>query len=242
VLALDNVTAGYRGSAVLRDVSLAVREGTAVALLGPNGAGKTTLLRAASGVVRATSGRVTFEGHDISGESVHLRARRGLCDIPEGRGIFPSLTVKENLILQAPRGKEDQCLSVALDAFPALARRLRQPAGVLSGGEQQMLALSRAYANSPKIVLVDELSLGLAPVVIDKLFEFLATMVNRGVALLLVEQYITRALELASEVYVLDRGTVAYSGRGTDLAAENIFERYLGLGPGADHPRGRPAP
>jgi branched-chain amino acid transport system ATP-binding protein len=228
-LALENITSGYEGSVVLRDVTLRVPQGHVVALLGPNGAGKTTLMRTASGSIRPTSGRVFLDGTDITAFSVSTRARHGICDIPEGRGIFPSLTVKENLILQAPRGRERDFVAIAVEAFPFLGSRLSQIAGNLSGGEQQMLALSRAYAGEPRILLVDEVSLGLAPVVVDRLFEFLTALVEGGTALLIVEQYVTRALELASEVYLLNRGSVVFAGRSSDLSGSDIFERYLDI-------------
>lgn len=233
-LALENVTSGYQGTTVLRDITLRVPPGRAVALLGPNGAGKTTLLRTASGLVRPTAGQVYLEGAKVTGLPAHRRACRGLCDIPEGRGIFPSLTVRENLVLQSPRGREGQTLAVAVEAFPRLGSLLRRTAGTLSGGEQQMLALVRAYATEPRVVLVDELSLGLAPLIVDRLFEILAAMVRRGTALLLVEQYVTRALDLASDAYLLSRGSVVFSGPAAELSDTDVFEHYLSIDVGRD--------
>ena len=236
-LALENVTSGYRGATVLRDVTLHVPAGRAVALLGPNGAGKTTLLRTVSGLLRPTAGQVYFDGAKVTALSAHRRARLGLCDIPEGRGIFPSLTVKENLVLQSRRRQERRTVEVAVEIFPRLGDLLRRTAGTLSGGEQQMLALVRAYATEPRLVLVDELSLGLAPLVIDRLFEILTAMVERGTALLLVEQYVTRALELASEAYVLTRGAVVFSGPAAELSDAQVFEHYLSIDVGRNSAR-----
>ena len=233
-LALENVTSGYQGTTVLRDVTLRVPAGGAVALLGPNGAGKTTLLRTVSGLLRPTAGQVYFDGAKVTALPAHRRVRLGLCDIPEGRGIFPSLTVRENLVLQSPRGREKQTVDVAVEAFPRLGNLLKRTAGTLSGGEQQMLALVRAYATEPRLVLVDELSLGLAPLVVDRLFEILTAMVERGTALLLVEQYVTRALELASEAYLLARGSVVFSGPAAELSDADVFEHYLSIDVGRD--------
>src|SRR5262245_43316023 len=155
MLKLDAVTAGYGEAIVLRDVSFTVDDGEVVALLGPNGAGKTTLLRTATGFVRPRSGRIVFSGDDLTGSAPYKFVRQGICHLPEGRGIFPSLTVMENLTIQA-RGQDlGQAVDEATELFPVLGNRLRQVAGSLSGGEQQMLALSRAYITSPKLVLVD---------------------------------------------------------------------------------------
>jgi len=233
-LSLDNVTSGYQGTTVLRDITLRVPAGRAVALLGPNGAGKTTLLRTVSGLIRPTSGKVYLEGAEVTALPAHRRARLGLCDIPEGRGIFPSLTVKENLLLQSKPGSERDTVAVAVDAFPRLGGLLKRTAGTLSGGEQQMLAMVRAYATEPRLVLVDELSLGLAPLVVDRLFEILTAMVERGTAVLLVEQYVTRALALATDAYLLTRGRVVFSGPAAELSDADVFEHYLSIDIGGD--------
>jgi branched-chain amino acid transport system ATP-binding protein len=186
-LQLCNVRAGYGRTEVLHGVSLTVPTACTVALIGPNGAGKTTLLRVAAGLLKPTAGQVVLDQRKVTALAPDVRARLGLCDIPEGRGIFPSLTVKENLLLQSPRGRHHECLSVAVDLFPSLSRRLHQPAGNLSGGEQQMLAVSRAYLTNPKIVVVDEVSLGLAPLVVDAIYDALAGLSARGTAVLLVD-------------------------------------------------------
>jgi branched-chain amino acid transport system ATP-binding protein len=228
VLELRNITAGYGDTTVLRDVSVTVPDSSVVALLGPNGAGKTTTLRVASGLVRPRRGEVVLDGAEVSRLGPYRRVARGLCHIPEGRGIFPSLTVRENLILDSARGKEREAIDKAVETFPVLGIRQRQVAGTLSGGEQQMLALVRAYVSKPKIVLVDEASLGLAPLVVDNIFEFLEQLAADGVALLLVEQYVSRALELASTVYVLSQGSIVYSGPAGDLDEDAIFALYAG--------------
>lgn len=228
-LQLDDVVAGYSGHEVLHGVSLSVSKPGVTALLGPNGAGKTTLLRAATGIIPVTSGRVVLDGQDITHRRTHARSRLGLCDIPEGRGIFPSLTVRENLRLQGRGGPDSDNIATALETFPELSRLLSRVAGSMSGGEQQMLALSRAYLSKPKVVLLDEVSLGLAPVIVDRIYEVMRDMASRGTALLLVEQYVTRALELADRVVVLDRGRIVLSGSTEQLADTDMFSRYLGI-------------
>ena len=170
-----------------------------------------------------------LDGEDVTGKKPYALARRGLCHLPEGHGIFPSLTVKENIVLQSPKGREQESLNIAGDRFPALATRLGQQAGSLSGGEQQMLSLVRAYLSNPKIVVVDEASLGLSPILVDQVFEALSQIVAGGTSLLLVEQYVTRALELADSVYLMNRGQIVFSGSAADLRGEDVFERYLGI-------------
>lgn len=229
MLDVEALDAGYGQVSVLRNVTLHCETGTVVALLGPNGAGKTTLLRTISGFLRPTSGTVTLGDQDITNWKPTRIARAGVCHIPEGRGIFPSLTLRENLNLFAPRGKVDEALDRAATSFPVLGKRLKQTAGSLSGGEQQMLAVVRAYLTDPVLVLVDEASMGLAPLVVDGLFEFLASIAKSGTTLLLVEQYVSRALELADTVCLLNHGSVAFSGPAAGLNGEDIFEQYLGV-------------
>ena len=229
VLDVGQVTAGYGDTVVLRDVSLSVADSSVVALLGPNGAGKTTLLRTASGLIRPMGGTIRFDGEEVTGAAAHVMARKGLCHLPEGRGIFPSLSVRDNLILQSPKGEEQASIERAVEAFPILGTRIQQTAGSLSGGEQQMLALVRAYVSHPKLVVVDEASLGLAPLIVDKIFEMLQQIVDTGTSLLLVEQYVTRALAIADRVYLLNRGRVVFSGPADQLAGDDVFERYLGI-------------
>jgi branched-chain amino acid transport system ATP-binding protein len=227
VLEIRRIDAGYGETTVLRGVSLVVPDGRVVALLGANGAGKTTVLRAASGLLRPSAGHVRLDGIDVTGWSPHRLVRLGLCHIPEGRGVFPQLTVRENLVLQSPAGQETAAIERACGVFAALGRRLGQRAGLLSGGEQQMLALARAYVNSPRLVLLDEVSMGLAPIVVDEIFGFLERLAKEGAAMLLVEQYVTRALDLADYVYILTRGTVSFAGEPAELEDESLFRHYI---------------
>ena len=229
MLEVQEVTAGYGDVTVLRDVSLSAPTGSVVALLGPNGAGKTTLLRTISGLLRPKGGKVLLDGEDVTGLRTNQMAGRGVCHIPEGRGIFPTLTLRENLSLFAPKGTFKESLEKAASSFPILGKRLGQTAGSLSGGEQQMLAIVRAYISNPKVVLVDEASMGLAPLIVDGLFEFLKQVADEGATLLIVEQYVSRALELADTAYLLSHGRIAFSGRADELKSEEIFERYLGV-------------
>src|SRR2546423_220989 len=184
MLRLEGIRAGYRRSEVLHGVDLAVPEGAAVGLLGANGAGKSTLLRVAAGLLPATGGTISLGGERIEGVSAHDRARRGLCLIPEGRAIFRQLTVRENLAMQVGGRDVDGAVERVASAFPVLGARLHQTAGTLSGGQQQMLAVARALVTNPRVVLADELSVGLAPVVIDEIFEAVEALRVAGVSLL----------------------------------------------------------
>jgi branched-chain amino acid transport system ATP-binding protein len=233
VLTIEGVSAGYAGVAVLRDVSLVVPSSSVVALLGPNGAGKTTLLRVASGLLRPAAGRVTLDGADVTGLSPHQLAARGLCHVPEGRGVFPPLTVRENLVLFSAAGAEKAAIERAVDVFPRLADRLEQSAGTMSGGEQQMLALARAYISGAPVILLDEVSMGLAPVVVDAIFEFLERVAQEGTSLLIVEQYVNKALAIADYAYILGRGRITFAGDASELVDEDVFHRYLGIEVGA---------
>jgi branched-chain amino acid transport system ATP-binding protein len=229
LLRAENITAGYGETVVLRDLTISVRPASVVALLGPNGAGKTTLLRTISGLMRPMSGRIWLGGKEITRRPAEFVARAGLCHVPEGRGIFPSLTVRDNLILQAKRGSEQAGIERVAEMFPELGRRLGQIAGSMSGGEQQMLALARATLSEPSLVVVDEASLGLAPVLVDRIFETFVNITAAGAALLIVEQYVPRALEIADTVYLLDRGAVVYTGPAAELDAAELSRRYLGV-------------
>ena len=228
MLEIQNLTGGYGDTTVLRDVSISVPDASVVALLGPNGAGKTTTLRMASGLARPKQGSVTFGGDGHHPPQPVPARPRGLCLIPEGRGIFPSLTVRENLTLYVTKGQQREAYERAVDTFPVLGSRKTQIAGTLSGGEQQMLALVRAYVANPKLVLVDEASLGLAPLVVNAIFEFIERIAAEGVSLLIVEQYINRALALASVVYLLHQGQIVYSGPAEGLDEERVFALYTG--------------
>ena len=230
MLELTGIQAGYAGSIVLRGVDLVVPASSVVALLGPNGAGKTTLLRVASGLLKPSQGQLRIDGEDVTGTSPHGLVTRGVCHVPEGRGIFPSLRVRDNLLMHSLRGQERESLERAVDTFPRLGERLNQLAGTLSGGEQQMLALARAYVQNPRFVLLDEVSMGLAPKIVDEIFEFLAMLAASGASLLLVEQYVTRALEVADYVYLLNRGEVVFVGESGELDADALAEQYVGSG------------
>jgi branched-chain amino acid transport system ATP-binding protein len=228
MLELHGVTAGYGDTMVLRDVDFSVGAGEVVALLGPNGAGKTTLLRTATGLVRPRSGTVQVDGKDLTGRAAYEFTRGGVCHLPEGRGIFPSLSVKDNLVIQARGRRMDDAVAECTELFPVIGNRLGQTAGSLSGGEQQMLALARAYLTSPRVVVVDEASLGLAPLVVDKIYEALQQLVTKGMSLVVVEQYVQKALELAQTVYILSKGQVIHSSAATEITSDEIYDRYLG--------------
>jgi branched-chain amino acid transport system ATP-binding protein len=230
VLELRDVRAGYGDTLVLRGVDLTVPDGAVVALLGPNGAGKTTLLRAASGLVRPSGGQLLVDGQDATSWPPHRIAKAGVGHVPEGRGVFRSLSVRQNLRLQATSIPVEEALEKAAEAFPILGQRMDQIAGTMSGGQQQMLALARGYVESPRYLLLDEVSMGLAPIVVDEIFAFLRRLADEGVGLLLVEQYVTRALELADLVFVLNKGEVAFAGEPAELDSGALFEQYLGVG------------
>ncbi len=242
MLSLVNLSAGYGGAGVLHDITLHVPDSSVVALIGVNGAGKTTLLRAASGLLRPSRGTVLLDGVDLTDAPATDHAAAGICYVPEGKGIFPSLTVRENLALFAGRSAEADVLDRVLYAFPRLGERLRQSAGTLSGGEQQMLALGRAYVQRPRVVLLDEVSMGLAPKVIDEIFAFLEMLAAQGASLLLVEQYVTRALAVADWVYLLNRGEIAFAGEPAELAGRDVFAEYLGTETDAHLPTSTPEP
>lgn len=228
MLELRHVTAGYGNQMVLRDVSLKVPDHSVVSLLGPNGAGKTTLLRVAGGLLTPREGHVLLDGEDVTGWPPHRRTKAGLGQVPEGRGIFATMTVAENLRMQAPPGSDRSHLTRATSAFPRLGQRLSQMAGSLSGGEQQMLALASVYLAEPRVVLLDEVSMGLAPNIVDEIYVHLARIAASGAALLLVEQYVIRALGLAKYVYVLKKGRIDFVGQPEELGEEDVLAAYLG--------------
>jgi branched-chain amino acid transport system ATP-binding protein len=227
-LELRNVTAAYGDTVALRDVSLVVPSGKVVALLGPNGAGKTTLLSVVSGLLRARRGAVLIDDDDCTAAAPEQRVGRGLCHITEGRSIFPGLTVADNLRMFTPRGATDDAIDRAVSAFPRLGERLGQLAGTMSGGEQQMLALSRAYAQQAPLIMLDEVSMGLAPIIVDEIFEFLGRLAAEGHSLLIVEQYVAKALALADIVYVLARGRMVFAGQVAEARDTDILAHYLG--------------
>jgi branched-chain amino acid transport system ATP-binding protein len=233
LLDIDQLEAGYGPIRALDGVSLVVDEGELVAIIGANGAGKTTLLMAVSSVVPARKGEVRFAGRRITGLAPHEIVRLGIGHAPEGRRIFPRLTVRENLELggfaqdDAARVRRD--IDEACGLFPVLAERMAQLGGTLSGGEQQMLALGRALVGRPRLLLLDEPSLGLAPLIVAKIFEVIAGLTARGIAVMLVEQNARAALKLAARGYVLETGRVTLTGSGPDLAADpRVRDAYLG--------------
>lgn len=228
MLELRSVSAAYGSTTVLRNISMWAPARSVVALLGPNGAGKTSLLRVASGLLRPTEGQLVIDGEDVTGAPPHALVTRGVCHVPEGRGVFRSLTVRDNILIQAQGHGVDEAVEKAVSAFPILGQKLNQPAGALSGGQQQMLALSRAYVTEPAYVLLDEVSMGLAPVVVDELFEFLGRLTAQGATLVLVEQYVSRALELADYVYLMNRGRIEFAGEPGELDKDRLHERYVG--------------
>jgi branched-chain amino acid transport system ATP-binding protein len=221
-LELREITGGYGRITVLRSVSITVPASGVTALLGPNGAGKTTLLKMVSGFIRPSSGSIRMFGDDVTGVVPCRRFQAGLCHIPEGRGVFRYLT------MQARKGGEAEAISLVCKAFPVLGRRLGQAAGTLSGGEQRMLAMAAAYVRSPRLILVDEASLGLAPLIVDQIFAFLEQVAQKGTALLIVDQFAARALALAGTAYVLSRGSITYSGSAKELSRAELLGPYLG--------------
>ena len=228
-LELDGVSVSYAGLRALHNVSMVVPQGAAVALLGANGAGKSTMLRTISGVIRAERGRIQVHGQRIERRPAYRIARMGVVHVPEGRGVFPSLTVRENLLMaiSAMSGAVDP-VEEGTALFPALGNRLAQIAGSLSGGEQQMLALARALMAKPKLLMVDEISMGLAPIIVGQLFETLRERVAAGISLLIVEQYVEAALGMADYGYVMDKGVIVDVGEPADLRRRGLVTAYLG--------------
>ncbi|MCA2207777.1 ABC transporter ATP-binding protein [Nocardia sp. JW2] len=228
-LELHGVRAGYDAITVLHGVDLRVAAGEVAALLGPNGAGKTTTLRVAAGVRPVTAGRLVLGGRDVTGVDARELARVGVCLIPEGRGVFPNLSVSDNLLMMTFTGKTHaEIQEVAFSRFPTLARRADQIAGTMSGGEQQMLALARGLATDPAVLLLDELSMGLAPLVVERLYEQVAEIARQGVAVLVVEQFAAAVLEIADHAAVLVRGRIEYQGPADRELRRELPTLYLG--------------
>jgi len=229
VLRLDSVTAGYKGVDVLRDLTLNVPRASVVALLGPNGAGKTTALRFASGMLGGRAGRLYVGDDDLTRRPAHRVAQAGVCHIPEGRGIYPSLTVRENIAMFSPRIATAKLVDSAVAAFPHLKSKLKQAAGTLSGGEQQMLAIARALMARPRLLLMDEPSMGLAPALVDQVFDIIQTINGQGTTILVVEQNAAVALGIARRGYVLQNGRIViHDTAETLLRADHIRRAYLG--------------
>ncbi|HEX6800763.1 MAG TPA: ABC transporter ATP-binding protein [Ktedonobacterales bacterium] len=235
------ITVTYGQIVAVRDLSLAVRQGEVVALLGANGAGKTTTLRTISGLLRPRHGAIIFAGERIDKASPERIARMGIAHLPEGRGIFARLSVRENLRMAAygagaTAQEYEERLARALELFPVLKERLGQLAGTLSGGQQQMLAVGRALVTRPKLLMIDELSFGLAPVVVQQLFGMLPQITRDGTAILLVEQFVGQALAVASQAYVLEKGALTFAGPAAELAKREGFVASSYLGGAAQRP------
>ena len=233
LLTVSGVRAGYGATEVLRGVDLVVDVGEIVAVLGANGAGKSTLNRTVSGLLQATSGSIRFEQSSIERETPTQIVAQGLIHVPEGRRIFPNMTVRENLDLGAyrrGRARRDENRNRVYSIFPRLLERQSQRAGTLSGGEQQMLAIGRGLMAEPKLLVLDEPSLGLSPLLVEELFVLIKTIHARGIALLLVEQNVVQSLEVAQRAYILDNGRVVLQGNATDIANDpNLKRAYLGM-------------
>ncbi len=238
MLIVEDLYAGYGASEVLTGVSLKVGEGKVVALIGANGAGKTTTMRAVSGMLKPGKGRVLLDGKPVQGYDASEIARMGLAHAPEGRKVFGPLSTEDNLLLGAYsrlplffgfHSKAAQALDRVYDLFPILKERRNQLAGTLSGGEQQMLAIGRALMANPKVMLLDEPSMGLAPVIVQEVFNTIRRLKDSGITLLLVEQFAQSALEVADYAYVMERGRIAAQGSPDDLKKdERVLEAYLG--------------
>ena len=233
MLRIENLQVAYGGIAAVRGVDLQVDEGELVALIGANGAGKTSTLMAVAGVVRSRQGQIRFRGEDLTRLPPEQIIRRGIATVPENRDIFPDLTVEENLRLGAyirhNRREYERDRALMCAHFPVLGERLRQAAGFLSGGEQQQLAIARALMSHPTLLMLDEPSLGLAPALVDKVFELVQTLRREGRTVLLVEQNVRQTLQIADRVYILELGQVKASGVPADLAASlNIADLYFG--------------
>jgi branched-chain amino acid transport system ATP-binding protein len=227
-LELVDVTAGYGPIVVLQGLSLTIQQGEVLALLGPNGGGKSTTLQVCCGLVPITRGELRLAGRSINGTTPDALARAGVCAIPEGRGIFPNLTVRENLMMTTYTGASlAEVEAITYDRFPVLARRPSQLAGMLSGGQQQMLAVSRALATNPAVMLLDELSMGLAPRIVSELYEIVANVAADGVSILMVEQFARAVLRIADRAAIMLNGQIVRSGAPDDIA-EELSAAYLG--------------
>ena len=232
MLRVDDVVSRYGRIEALHGVSLEVADGEVVTLIGNNGAGKTTLMRVISGVQPKARGRIQFDGEDIDGLPAHKRVARGIAQVPEARQVFAPLTVEDNLKLGAYRrhAKTGDALERIYDLFPVLKERCASAAGNLSGGQQQMLAIGRALMSDPRLLLLDEPSMGLAPVLVDQILDAVVSLRKSGVTILLVEQNVTAALAIADRAYVIETGRIVLSGASADLASDpRVREAYLGL-------------
>jgi ABC-type branched-subunit amino acid transport system ATPase component len=236
LLEVTQLAAGYGHLEVIRDVNLTVRPGEVVACIGANGAGKTTTLRAISGMIRPRHGKVLFRGQDITGSTPETISRLGLAHIPEGRGLFPRLSVEDTLRLVSNTTGRQVDVAQAYEHFPRLRERRRQAVGTLSGGEQQMVALARAILARPRLVMVDEMSQGLAPTVVKQLFEILRVFRDQGIAVLLVEQFVESALDVADRAYVFGHGAIGHEGSAAEIRADRRLVSGSYLGTAVDPP------
>ena len=233
LLEVKNLKVGYGKIIAVKDVSITVNQGEIVTLIGSNGAGKSTTLRTISGLLKPKSGEIFFEGNRIDGKEGHDVVKLGICQSPEGRRIFPRMTVSENLDLGAFLRNDKDGVEAdrerVLELFPRLRERINQRAGTMSGGEQQMLAVSRALMGAPKLLMLDEPSMGLAPVLVDMIFKTITKIRDQGITILLIEQNAAAALDVADRAYVLESGTVKISGKASDLAKDDaVTKAYLG--------------
>ena len=233
MISIPNLHAGYGSVSVLRDVSMEIGEGEIVAVLGSNGVGKTTLNNTLSGLIRPSAGEVTFEGLVISGLPPAEIVERGLIHVPEGRKLFPNLSVRDNLELgsyKRGRANRSQNLDKVLEVFPKLRERIEQLAGTLSGGEQQMVAIGRGLMSEPKVLLLDEPSLGLSPLLVEQMFALIKQINDTGLSLILVEQNVIQSLAIADRAYVIEEGSVTLSGSAAELRENSDLKKsYLGL-------------
>lgn len=233
LLSIENLRAGYGAVEVLRGVDIRISHGELIALLGSNGAGKTTLNAAMSGLVVPRSGRIVFDGEDLTGAHYRRIVQAGLIQVPEGRKVFPNLTVLENLELGAftrARSRLSENIDRVFDTFPRLRERAAQFAGTMSGGEQQMLAIGRGLMAEPKLLILDEPSLGLSPLLVEELFSLIAKLRADGLAILLVEQNVGQSLDIADRAYVMENGSIRFSGTSSELlASDALRQAYLGV-------------
>jgi branched-chain amino acid transport system ATP-binding protein len=233
LLSLNNVHIGYGGIKAVKGIQLHVGEGELVTLIGANGAGKTTALKAISGLLKPTAGDILYQGQSIVGVAPHRISQKGLALVPEGRGVFPGLTIEENLAMGA-YCRNDKAgiagdMEIAYQRFPRLKERAKQTAGTLSGGEQQMLAISRALMSRPKLLLLDEPSMGLAPIMVQKIFSVVREVAATGVTILLIEQNAKLALQVSHRAYVMDGGAISFEGESRSLLTDpRVREAYLG--------------
>ena len=233
MITVKNLSAGYGFVNVLRNISLDITTGEIVAVLGSNGVGKTTLNNTLSGLIKPKSGEVLFEGKSIVGASPETIVDLGMIHVPEGRKLFPNLSVRDNLELGSyRRGKSDRAanIEVVLDTFPKLRDRINQIAGTLSGGEQQMVAIGRGLMSNPKLLILDEPSLGLSPLLVEQMFDLIKRINQKGLTILLVEQNVIQSLAIADRAYVIEEGAIAISGKAADLQDNSELKKsYLGL-------------